>query len=397
MPLGESIQTTTALCASLPLAAGGGAPEWVQLMPRPADGRLEAADGRKWHLGDAAKVVAASGRPGVDLVFDYEHQTHLATENGQPAPAAGWIKELQARQDGIWARVEWTDKARRMIEAREYRYLSPTFSHAKDGEVLQILSAALTNDPALQVRALASRQPDPRPTDPSPNGDETMDKQQLAALCKALGLKEDAQPDAIVKAASDQAAAVKTAQEAAETAKAKAEPGGAKAGEDGGAQAATGAALASIAKAAGLAEDAEPEAVATAVAGRLKPGASVPAEQYNALAKRLDTLEGERSTEKAEEAVEAAVRAGKVVPSQRDWALGYAKADPEGFAAFCKAQPAIVKPGSEITGRPPRETGGPLDQAQVALCRQLGLDQEAYKKTLDAEAKAAEAREQEIA
>lgn len=379
MPLGESIQTTTALCIGLPLPAAGGAPDWVQLMPRPADGRLEAADGRKWHLGDAAKVVAASGRPGVDLVFDYEHQTHYTRDNGKPAPAAGWIKELQARDDGIWARVEWTERARRMIEAREYRYLSPTFEHTEDGEVLQILSAALTNDPALEVRALASRQ-----TDPSPNGDETMDKQQRAALCKALGLAEDAEPEAIVKAARDRVAALKTAEE---TAKAKT-----AAGDDGAATA-----LASIAKAAGLAEGAEPEEVATAVAGRLKPGAFVPAEQHAALAKRLDALESDRTAEKAETAVAAAMRGGKIVPGQKDWALAYAKDDPEGFAAFCRAQPAIVKPGSEIAGRPPREAGAPLDADQLALCRRMGLDPEAYKKTLDAEAKAAEARERETA
>jgi phage I-like protein len=32
---------------------------------------------------------------------------------------------MQAREDDIWALVEWTEKAAAHIKAREYRYLSP--------------------------------------------------------------------------------------------------------------------------------------------------------------------------------------------------------------------------------------------------------------------------------
>ena len=101
---------------------------WVQLMPA---GELKARDGRRWRLGDAAAVVAASRElaGGADLVFDYEHQTDHAKENGREAPASGWIKELEVRGGDIWGRVEWTERALAMIKAREYRYVSPTFSH----------------------------------------------------------------------------------------------------------------------------------------------------------------------------------------------------------------------------------------------------------------------------
>ncbi len=132
----------------------GGASEWVMLMPA---GELNARDGRRWRLDDADKVIAETRRRngGVDMVFDYEHQTQHAERNGQEAPAAGWIKELRARAGAIWARVEWTAHARERIKAREYRYVSPVFRHTRAGVVTAIEHAALTNNPALDLPALA--------------------------------------------------------------------------------------------------------------------------------------------------------------------------------------------------------------------------------------------------
>jgi len=46
--------------------------------------------------------------------------------------------------------IQWTDKAKAMITAREYRYVSPVFNFDKDtGVVERILSVAITNNPAL--------------------------------------------------------------------------------------------------------------------------------------------------------------------------------------------------------------------------------------------------------
>lgn len=44
----------------------------------------------------------------VDIPIDYEHQTLLDVQ----APAAGWIKDLTLKQDGVYALVEWTDTRR---------------------------------------------------------------------------------------------------------------------------------------------------------------------------------------------------------------------------------------------------------------------------------------------
>lgn len=82
----------------------------------------------------------------VDLVIDYEHQT---LENVQ-APAGGWIKDITLEKDGIYALVDWTDKASQYIKGKEYRYLSPVVLVDKSTRRVQALhSVALTNTPAI--------------------------------------------------------------------------------------------------------------------------------------------------------------------------------------------------------------------------------------------------------
>ena len=128
------------------------------LLEGPA-GRFEARDGRgPWRVSDPGGVVEASRRyAGTRLMpVDYEHQTEYAPSNGKSAPAAGWIKGMQVRADGIWGLVAWTRQALAHLAAKEYRDLSPVFNFTPAGEVTRILRAALTNNPALdQLTALA--------------------------------------------------------------------------------------------------------------------------------------------------------------------------------------------------------------------------------------------------
>lgn len=82
----------------------------------------------------------------VDIVIDYEHQTLRDIQ----APAGGWIKELVLKSDGIFAKVEWTERAKDYLQNREYRYLSPVVMvRKKDHKASQIHSVALTNTPAI--------------------------------------------------------------------------------------------------------------------------------------------------------------------------------------------------------------------------------------------------------
>lgn len=118
---------------------------------RAADGRPANLDGWKIDAQIGAKLAALAAT-GDDLVIDYEHQSLLTKTNGQPAPAAGWFKTLQWREgEGLFAvNVRWTDKAKAMIAAKEYRFVSPVFVFdGNTGEVQRIVGMGLTNTPAL--------------------------------------------------------------------------------------------------------------------------------------------------------------------------------------------------------------------------------------------------------
>ena len=127
---------------------GGSAPEWVQIFPYPI--YVGEIDGERaeWITDEISQesCVDFFNLRGNDLVIDYEHLSDKETE----APAAGRIVELRAGgANGLLARVEWTDKARRQLEAGEYFYDSPSFfwSH-KDRRIYGLRHLALTNNPA---------------------------------------------------------------------------------------------------------------------------------------------------------------------------------------------------------------------------------------------------------
>jgi phage I-like protein len=154
-----TVFTSSVYACALSVVAAGSR---VQLLPA---GLFRAADGRPGNLGigyadwrmDAQAFAAcqdmAQARTN-DFVFDYEHQTLLTAQNGQPNPAAGWFKQLELTDTGLWALdVRWTDKAKAAITAGEYRYVSAVFACDDTGAVVRLHSAALTNTPALDGMA----------------------------------------------------------------------------------------------------------------------------------------------------------------------------------------------------------------------------------------------------
>ena len=99
------------------------------------------------------KVIDAFKAHGTDIPVDFEHQTlggSYASPQGT-APAAGWIKSLEAVPgEGLMADVEWTEEAKRMLAAKQYRYLSPVaIIRKRDRRVMSLHSVALTNKPAI--------------------------------------------------------------------------------------------------------------------------------------------------------------------------------------------------------------------------------------------------------
>ncbi|WP_140918447.1 phage protease [Limnobaculum xujianqingii] len=128
----------------------------IQLLPA---GKFRATDGRPFECDDwfidadiAASLIAKAQAKANRLPIDYEHQTLKSAQNGKPAPAAGWFKQMEWRDVvGLFAiDVDWTADAAKMIAAKEYRYISAVFIYDKTtGRVIEVLHAALTNTPAL--------------------------------------------------------------------------------------------------------------------------------------------------------------------------------------------------------------------------------------------------------
>lgn len=322
------------------LEARGGAPEWIRMLPR---GKVELADGRPPILVDdeALKhVLERFAARGNDLVVDYEHQT---LEGGQ-APAAGWIKAMEAREDGLWVRVEWTDKAQSFIDAREYRYFSPVVQLDKERRVQELLHAGLTNNPAMaNLMPLAATFRGAGTETEDHNTGNTGGKGMIEKLRAILGLPDEAgEVEALNMLAGLQAALT---------------------------------AWGEVAEAAGLQPGAGAGQVTAAVLA-LKQGQDALGQVQQELAELKTTL----AAKDAAQAVEAALAAGKLLPGQRDWALEYAAKDPEAFKIFVEKTPVVVPLGRlPRRAEGPPENGGELDQEALAMCRLTGADPEKFK------------------
>lgn len=97
--------------------------------------------------GAAKQVMDLYLERNLDLYFDYNHLS-MDPEDAEQGIAAGWYK-LEVREDGLWAvDIKWTDKAKGLIEAKEYRYISPVIITDKDTKVVRLINIALTNLPA---------------------------------------------------------------------------------------------------------------------------------------------------------------------------------------------------------------------------------------------------------
>ncbi|GBQ15233.1 hypothetical protein CFR78_04255 [Komagataeibacter rhaeticus] len=153
------MNTTLHYHTALPGLDNGKVPDWVHLLPA---GEFSGADGRgPYRVSDARALITHSMQAeGGKLPIDENHATDHALVSGGPAPAVGWIVELQARADGIWGRVDWTKSGRTMVADHAYRGISPAFA-APDGVVTRIARASLTNAPNLKINTLHTTQKEP--------------------------------------------------------------------------------------------------------------------------------------------------------------------------------------------------------------------------------------------
>lgn len=317
-----------ALCFELP-ATEGAAPDWVELLP--AGPEIVGRDGRRWRMTDAARVIAATAAVGRPLVFDWEHGSETLAPKGRRAPAAGWIEAFEVREGAVWGQVSWTDQGRADVTSRAYRFLSPTFDFdPQSGEIVRLVSAGLVHAPNLPVRAL--------------NREEPMD---LTKLCQALGLAATATMDEVLAAVGKQRQELMTATNRAENPPL---------------------------------ERFVPRADYDALVAR-----ATNAEQ------KLAKVEADALKAEVDQAIAGALKEGKITPATEAYhrAMCRDRAALDEFRKFVAAAPKVLDPTPAITGDKPAGGGqgdAALTAEERAMCREMGVSEDAFLKTKRARA-----------
>lgn len=217
----------------------------------------------------------------LQIPIDYEHQTLKDMQ----APAAGWIKDIVLRSDGIYGAVDWTERATEYLKNKEYRYLSPVvLTQGKERRVVALHSAALTNTPAIDAMTpVACSEKPGEGEDGADQGETDGSGKSMEALAELLQLDPNT---------------------------------------------------------------ATMEDIYQAVAALL--------EGQEALKLKADAYQFEVTMMKADSAVEEALKSGKVMPFQRDWAFQSAMKDLDGFTSWFKVAPQVVPMGEACPERLPQ-------------------------------------------
>lgn len=345
----------------------------IQLTPA---GVFRAIDGRPfnaphWYIDStvADGVIAAASARINPFVIDFDHQTLRAEKNGQPAPASGWFSRVEWREgEGLFGvGVEWTAAAQAMIDAGEYRYISPVISYDKPtGNVTGILMAALTNYAAI----------------------DGMDEVTIAAACAKFNLSHTAaltqelpQMEPILEqlrwllnlpvasTAEDILANLNKLADMIKTDTSK-----------------DGVAAASCDLVALITERRTAIASLSAVPAEPDPAKYVDIGTFRAVQQQFAALSAQTNADSLDDVIAKALKENRLLPSSEDWARKFGAKDIAALSAFLDEAPVIPALASPQTKTlPPSAPAGKLNESQVALCAAMGLDQQEFLTTLNAE------------
>lgn len=184
---------------------------WFQILkvgewPHAGSGTVQIVDKRS--CDEIVRRFAAQKEeenfPG--LLLDYDHFSRHAE---QPSEAAAWIEELEAREDGVWARARWTPTGKASVEGGEYRLISPVLAEFEPADAqdstrqrpLRVVSVALTNDPNIRtMKPVSNRDAGGDPggkKSTARNGARNNAMNHKELLIKLLGLEPGASDDDI--------------------------------------------------------------------------------------------------------------------------------------------------------------------------------------------------------
>ncbi|MDE4175794.1 phage protease [Phaeobacter sp. PT47_59] len=347
--MGNDLETTTiALQSEIPTVSDGDVPDWVQLLPSAA-GVVHTNDSRgPYNVSNAQKVIDASFAHAEKLPIDENHALDLAAPKGLPAPARGWIVAMQAREDGIYGRVEWTRKGRELLADRAYNGISPviTLQKSKGREILAIPRASLVNRPNLRGMAALHHQET-----------ETMEFQELVA--KLLGLKPDAS-EGDIKTELNARLSNNTDELQSQ--------------------------MGEIGVALGCAEGAKPDdilaAAKTAGSDESKDATIVALQStVSSLSATVNAMQEGKKKSAAETFVDQAIADRRVgVQPSRDHYIEMHQADPARTEAIINGLPKLDRTETTILPPPPKEGEVSLNAEENSVATQLGLNAEDFAK-----------------
>lgn len=303
----------------------------------------------EFSMADAQSVVKEFLERGKDLVIDYEHQTL----SGGEAPASGWVKSLRAEPDGLYADVEWTDRAATLMRGREYRYFSPVVQQTRRNKTLH--SIALTNHPALHnIPALVADD-----LQGAAKGSDGIDDIEIVKNDENLNENGDYTMEKLKKLAMQIGVAIP---------------------ED-------------------CTEDGAWEAVTSGITGMIERNKSAEAAKAGMVAmtdhmivkRELDGLRAQQRHDKAVAAVKAGMDQRKLMPNMEKWAMQQAENDLAAFNDFLSIAPEVVPPTPAAPStNVPANVSSPLNSVktlaltdtQRKIAKGLNLTEEAFLKSL---------------
>ena len=348
-----------------------GAPPEFQILP---EGKIELDGLKPVYLNDAGaeRIIKTFKARGNDMVIDYEHQTLDDVQ----APAAGWIKQLSWRgKEGLWAAVEWTQRAKDYLESREYRYFSPVIGSTMDGLVVWIHNAALTNSPKINnLKPIMAKLK-------MISGQNNEEDIMFEKLKKLLGLPteagEDKVPEAVeaLKAKLTAVTGVLGVTEAASAADIIAAVSALKQTDI--------VACKEVLTAIGVDESASKDgavAAITALKAMKENGGDV--KLIQSLSTKLADVEKELAGIQSEKIIDQALKSGRTSPEELEsWGRDLAEKSPDQFKKIVLSRQAgSVIPLDKIHIAKGSLSGGVPDETQREINAQMGISDDTYAK-----------------
>lgn len=361
-----SLAIALAACSFALPALGDDNLTWLQATPAgafgPSDGRPMPVPAWRIDAAIATRVIERFRTRRTPPVVDYEHQTLHKEENGLPAPAAGWMRDLEWRDGlGLFVQVELTPRARQYIDDDEYRYFSPVFLYdAQTGDVLDLQMGAFTNSPAI-------------------DGMEALSLRAAATFGLTLATSEDTSVNPLLKAVLAALGLAETTSEEQAIAALSAQKNH----------------HAALRQALGLDEQAQPAVVLAACTGLKAKAASaeqpdpakfVPVDVMKELQGQVAVLSAQINGDKAEGLIQTALADGRLLKPMETWARDLAKKDVASLSAYLDAaQPIAALSKTQTGGQAPvvdDKTG--LNAEELAVCSAMGISPDQFKAAKEA-------------